>query len=430
MARAANRLTKKKVTDAKHVGSAAYVLFSDGNGLALKVTATGKKSYLLRYMLAGKARKMALGSADDLTIDQARDAAEEARKLLRTGTDPLEHRASEEARQAAEAAHKEANTFSSVAAAYMEGHGKAWSPVHAAQWPSTLRDYVFPVIGGLPVADVTQDHVLTILRPIWHKKKETASRVRGRIERILDLAYARGLRTGENPARRPIITLILGVQGAKADHHPALPYQQMPALIVALRQRERSMSALALEFTILTAARLSEARCSTWAEIDLEAKVWTVPAARMKGRRVHKVPLSGRAVDILASLRPEGVRLADYVFPTKEANKPLSNMAMSMLLRGMNPTWKDAAGEQVTVHGMRSTFRDWCAEQTDVPRELAETALAHTVGSKVEAAYMRSSLFDKRRVLMEDWSEFCGSGKPPKVIDAKASWAALGHVLP
>ncbi len=407
----------------------------DGNGLALKITASGAKSWVLRFMLAGRPRKMGLGTFPAVGLAQAREAAEAAHKLLRVGIDPIESRkgaeamqAAQEALRAAEAESQSSRTFRRMAEAYIAAHGRSWSAVHASQWPATLATYVFGTIGHLPVHEVTREHVLTILRPIWHDKAETASRVRGRIEKVLDFAAVDDATMPTNPARAAIITLKLGRQAVEVRHHPALPWGRLPEFVQALQEREASASAQALEFVILTAGRLSEVREATWREIDMDTATWTVPASRMKMHREHRVPLSDRAMEILNGRHTPGVGSHGYVFAGQKDQAPLSIMALDMILRRFSPVWKDRHGEPVTVHGFRSTFRDWCAEAKDTPRELAETALAHRVAG-VEGAYQRGDMFLKRKLLMNEWAAYAASA-PPKVFDARASWLKLGHVLP
>ena len=422
------KLTVKAVEAAVHTGtSKGHKLIADGDGLYLQVTKARSKSWLLRYMLAGKNREMGLGSADSISLAKAREAAAEARQLLRQGIDPIAHReavkvqaATEKARLAAEVERQADRTFKALAEAYIDAHGRGWSAVHAAQWPSTLATYVYPTIGHLPVAEVTRDHVIGILKPIWHAKVETAIRIRGRIEKVLDFAAVDDPALLANPARSALITLKLGRQDVTIRHHPALPWRRLPDFIQALWAREASPSAKALEFVILTAARLSEVRLMTWREVDLASATWTVPASRMKMRKEHRVPLSSRAVEVLQGLQPLATADSSYVFPGQKRGSALSIMALDMLLRRFDPLWKDRHGEPITVHGFRSSFREWCADSADVPRELAEIALAHRVAG-VEGAYQRSDMFMRRRMLMEAWASYCASGKPV-VVDIEAGW--------
>jgi integrase len=291
-------------------------------------------------------------------------------------------------------------TFRQVAESYISANEGGWrNDKHRQQWKTTLSTYVYPVIGEMPVAEVGTAHVLQILEPIWKEKAETASRVRGRIETILDAAKARGYREGENPARwRGHIAQILPARSRLTrGHHKALPYEAIPEFVGKLRARE-AVAALALEFTILTAARTGEVIGAKWDEVDMDKAIWTIPPARMKAGKEHRVPLSARAVEILNETQRFG---KEWLFPAARGGK-LSGMAMTMLLRRM--------GVDVTVHGFRSAFRDWAAERTSYAHEVAEMALAHTIENKVERAYRRGDLFDKRRRLMDDWAAYCGSG--------------------
>jgi len=399
MAGSAGKLSARTVATTNEPGR-----YGDGGGLYLQVGATGTKSWLFRFMLAGKSREMGLGSLADVSLSEARSAATEARKLVKAGTDPIEHRDAERhARQAAEALEKaKAMTFRQCAERFIEAHKAGWKNAkHAAQWPSTLETYAFPVFGDLPVQAVDLPMVLQVLEPIWTTKTETASRVRGRIEAVLDWATVRGFRQGDNPALwRGRLSHLLAARAKVqvVEHHAALPYGEMGAFMAALRGRD-AVAARALEFTILTAARTGEVIGATWAEVDLDDAVWIVPASRMKAGREHRVPLSEPALAILRTMAER--RPGESLFPSARGN-PLSNMAMTMLLRRME------RGD-LTAHGFRSSFRDWAAERTAYASEVVEMALAHTVGNKVEAAYRRGDLFEKRRRLMDDWATFCAT---------------------
>ena len=302
-----------------------------------------------------------------------------------------------------DAAPKPTITFRQCAEEFIKSHGPAWTnPKHAAQWNSTLAAYAYPILGALPVSQITDTHgtdlMLKVLPPIWHTKTETASRLRGRIEQILDWAKARGYRSGENPARwKGHLDKLLPAKAkiAPVKHHAALPYPDVPAFIKKLRQQP-GVAARALEFTILTAARTSEVIGAKRDEIDRKARMWTVPASRMKGKREHRVPLSNAAMTVIGNL-PDG----EYLFPGRKPGKPMSNMAMLNLLERMG-----VRGDAVT-HGFRSAFRDWGSEVSDYPNELLEMAIAHVVGDKVEAAYRRGDLLTKRHQLMADWEAFC-----------------------
>lgn len=376
--------------------------YGDGGGLWLQVSPAGTKSWLFRFMLDGRARQMGLGAVSDVTLAEAREAARDARRLSREGIDPIDER--EQKRAEMRAARMRHVTFRDCAERYMKAHEAGWrNPKHRDQWRSTLTTYADPVLGELSVSQIDTALVLKVLEPIWLAKPETASRTRGRIEAVLDWAQARGYRKGENPARwRGHLDKLLPSKARvrRVEHHGALPYQRVPAFITELRLKP-FVSARALEFTILTAARTGEVIGARWPEIDLDEASWTVPAERMKAGREHRVPLCAHAVAILHGMPRED---GGFAFPGAKPKSGLSNMAMLQLLRGMDGT------EGLTVHGFRSAFRDWAAEQTDYPREVAEAALAHTISDKVEAAYRRGDLFEKRRRLMEDWAAFCGSG--------------------
>ena len=378
---------------------------ADGGGLHLLVKETGARSWVYRFMLKGRSRDIGLGAAagaDAISLAVARDLASALRLKVKAGVDPLaeRHRGAAEALASAQAAQIAGITFKAVAEAYVAANEGSWrNDKHRQQWRNTLASYVYPVMGELPVADIGTAHVLKILEPIWQGKPETASRIRGRIETVLDAAKARGYREGENPARwRGHIAQILPARSRLTrGHHKAMPYDAVPAFVGAIRARE-AMAALALEFVILTATRTSEALAATWGEVDLDKALWTIPAGRMKGGKEHRVPLSPRAVEILETLKP---LRSDCLFPAHRGGK-LSGMAMAMLLRRMKV--------DATVHGFRSGFRDWAAECTGYAHEVCEMALAHAIGNKAEAAYRRGDLFDKRRRLMADWATYCASG--------------------
>jgi integrase len=376
---------------------------ADGGGLHLLVKETGARSWVYRFMLKGKSRDIGLGAAGQggISLADARTARDALRLKVKAGIDPLEERQREatEALAAAQAAAIAGMTFKAVAEAYIGANEASWrNDKHRQQWRNTLASYVYPVMGELPVADIATAHVLKILEPIWQDKPETASRIRGRIETVLDAAKARGYREGENPARwRGHIAQILPPRSRLTrGHHKAMPYEAIPAFMAKLRERE-AMAALALEFVVLTATRTSEVLGATWAEVDLDKAIWTVPASRMKAGKEHRIPLSPRAVEILEAVKPLGKA---SLFPADKGGK-LSTMAMSMLLRRMKL--------ECTVHGFRSGFRDWAADCTGYAHEVCEMALAHVIGNKSEAAYRRGDLFDKRRRLMADWATYCAS---------------------
>lgn len=365
-------------------------------GLYLYVTPTGARSWVLRTVIAGKRRHMGLGAFPSVTLSMAREKARAARSEVETGADPIARR--QEAVSKLKAEQLNIVTFESAAKAYIDAHGDTWkNPKHRAQWSATLATYAFPVIGSLQTAHVTQSHVLAVLEPIWKTKNETAARLRGRIEAVLDWATVRGYREGENPARwKGRLDKLLPAPGKiqKTVHRKALPIDAVPQFICDLRTKE-GIAARALEFVVLTAARSGEVRGATWSEVDLDAGVWIVPGERMKAQREHRVPLSKQAVELLRKL-PRFVD-NDFVFPSPRG-KLLSDMTLLAVMRRM--------GVDAVPHGFRSTFRDWVGERTDYPRELAEQALAHALESKVEAAYRRGDALGKRRVMMQEWADF------------------------
>jgi integrase len=391
-------LTSKKVERTKTPGR-----YFDAHGLYLQVRNADNKSWLLRYERDGKERWHGLGPVHAFNLKEARLRARKVRQLLADGVDPIDNRRAERAARALEAA--KAMTFKQCAEAYIAANEGAWKNAkHAAQWASTLKTYVYPHIGHLAVADVDTGLVLKCIEPIWRDKTETASRVRGRVESILDWATVRKYRTGDNPARwLGHLEHVLPSKGklAKVNHHAALPYAELPDFIRRLRERE-GMAARALELAILTAARTGEIIGARWDEIDLDDKVWTIPAGRMKGGREHKVPLSERAIQLLRALPTEEGN--PHIFIGPRPGSGLSNMSMTVVLRRMGHG-------DITVHGMRSSFRDWAAERTNYPNHVVEMALAHAVADKVEAAYRRGDLLKKRFALAEAWARFCAS--PP-----------------
>jgi integrase len=379
--------------------------YGDGGGLFLQISRFGTASWVFRYRVAGRLREMGLGSLDTIGLADARERARKAREQRLDGLDPIEQRKA--ARLAVQLDSAKAVSFKDCARRYIAAHQPAWrNPKHAAQWGSTLETYVYPAFGALPVQAVDVGLVLQAIEPIWTVKPETASRVRGRIESILDWATARGYREGENPARwRGHLDNLLParVKVRRVEHHAALPYAEISTFMAALRAQE-GVSARALECAILTAARTGEVIGARWDEINLADKLWTIPAERMKGGREHRVPLSVPALAIVASMA--AIRSGAFVFPGGKEGRPLSNMAFLMLLRRMGHG-------NLTAHGFRSSFRDWAAERTGFPAEVAEMALAHAVGDKVEAAYRRGDLFQKRRQLAEAWAKFCATAPAP-----------------
>jgi integrase len=370
------------------------------DGLALQVTESGARSWVLRVTVAGKQREMGLGSFPSVPLAEAREKARAHRAKVEQGDDPITTR---RAAQSAVIAERNAQqSFSVVAAQYIAQHEKTWkNNKHAAQWQATLRAYAEPVMGGMFVRDVTVAHVIKVLEPIWANKTETATRVRSRIELVLDYATARGFREGPNPARwRGNLDAALPKPSkvTKVQHHAAVPVANVSGFMLQLAE-VAGMGARALEFLILTAARSGEVRGARWSEFDIASALWVVPAERMKAGREHRVPLSKAASKLLQSL-PKG-QGADLVFPGMRG--PLSDMSLSAVLRRMKV--------DATVHGFRSTFRDWVSEHTNHSSEVAEMALAHAVSDKVEAAYRRGDLLDKRSALMTDWSVFLAASK-------------------
>jgi integrase len=390
-------LTVKKVAKLTKPGR-----YRDERGLYLQVTSPTNRSWLLRFERGGRERWMGLGPVHALGLGEAREQARQARKLLSAGVDPLDQRDRERRQRQAEETLMVARaiTFEQAAQQYFDFHGRKWKNAkHTAQFMSTLRKYAFPHFGKLPVADVDMALILKAIEPIWYKKPETANRVRGRIEMVLNFAKVRGFRSGENPARwRGHLDHALPSrsQVRKAGHHRALPYGEVPAFMAQLKDREGT-AARALDFTILTAARTGEVLGAKWDEIDLDNAVWTVPADRMKAGREHRVPLAAGVVGLLKDLpREEG---NDFVF-VGPRHDGLSNMAMDAVLRRLD--LKDRA----TVHGFRSSFKDWATEMTSFPPELSEAALAHATGDAVERAYRRGDALEKRRKLMEAWARY------------------------
>jgi integrase len=398
MARQIERLSGLAVSRAKQQG-----MYADGGGLYLQVTLSGAQSWVYRFMLSGKVRDMGLGPVNVVNLSEARARASQCRRLRLDGIDPIEARKAERSRARLDAA--KSLTFDECSRKYIEAHKAGWrSAKHALQWTSTLTTYAGPVFGSLPVQGIDTGLVMRCLEPIWATKPETAGRVRGRVESILAWATVRGYRQGENPARwRGHLDNLLPKRSKvrRVKHHPALPYMDMGAFMAALRGQE-GIAAQALEFTILTAARTSETIGAGCPEINLEVTVWTVPEGRIKGEKEHRVPLSPPASAIAKRMMKD--HRGEFIFPGGKAKKPLSNGAMLALLERMGYG-------HITVHGFRSTFRDWAAEQTAFPSEVVEMALAHVVSNKVEGAYRRGDLFEKRRRLMAAWAEYCSTGR-------------------
>jgi integrase len=375
-------------------------LHADGNGLYLAVAPTGTKKWVLRTVIAGKRRDIGLGSVRLVKLKKAREEAERLRALARNGGDPLALRRAE---------RRVGLTFEQAAREVHAEREKGFrNPKHRRDWIASLEADAFPTFGSRPVGAINTSDVLRALTPIWTKKPETARRVRQRIKTVLDWAKAHGHRSGDNPAG-DAITEVLPRQRASAEHHSSMPYSAVPAFLVAMHEAPAGDAVkLACEWLILTASRTNEVVGACWSEIDRDAKTWTVPAGRIKAGREHKVPLSARCIEILdaAEKLSEG-KPDELLFPGRSADVPLSNMAMLMLLRRMGR-------DDITIHGFRSTFRTWCAEKTNAPRQVAEAALAHVIENKVEAAYQRSDLFERRRRLMNSWAQFCTT-KPASV---------------
>lgn len=390
----------KRLSDrfVKTVKRPAY--YADGDGLYLQVSPAATKSWIFRYARQSKEREMGLGSERVYSLAEARAKASDARRLLVEGVDPI---AARDGQRAQERLQKASTlTFAKCAEKYIASHRAGWrNPKHVAQWENTLDTYAGEVIGRLAVKDVDTALVVRTLEPIWTKKPETASRLRGRIERILDWARVMGYRTGENPARwrGHLDKLLAGSLNRKSrEHLAALPYDEIGAFVADLRKMEGT-AARALEFLILTAARTGEVIGAPPAEVDEAQALWTIPGERMKVGREHRVPLSSRALEI-ANAQPDG----PFLFAGGKEGEPLSDMAMLKVLQRMGR-------KGLTVHGFRSTFRDWASERTSYPREVCEMALAHTISDKVEAAYRRGDLFDKRKRLMLEWERFCDTPK-------------------
>jgi integrase len=386
------KLTAKQVAKLTKPG-----FYADGDGLYLSVGKGRAKSWQYRYGLHGKSHYLGLGSASAISLKRARELVVEPRRLRAEGIDPMEHRRAERVR-AKSISHKV--TFREAADRYISAHEHAWkSQKYRTQYRAALEADVYPILGGLLVAEIDTAAVLKVLQPIWGHKPQTANRLRGRIEQVLDAAKSADLRTGDNPARwRGHLENLLAAPRKlrKVTHMPAMPYSEAPEFMRGLRGSQ-NISARALEVTILTAARTAEVLGARWNEIDFQNNVWTIPANRMKAGKEHRIPLSPRAIDILRELSSR--RESEWVFPSYRAGQPLSPTSMLKALQLAN-------GGKLTVHGFRSTFRDWAAEQTDCAREVVEMALAHTIGNAVEVAYRRGDLFEKRRKLMADWSTY------------------------
>lgn len=400
MARKLNQLTALEIKNAAPSDTPnTPKLLSDGGGLYLQVTPRGSKSFLFRYAFNGKQQSMGLGPAHTVGLAEARDMALQYRSLVLKGVDP---KVEKERQMAAPNAVLD-KSFQWCAEQYIEAHKDEWrNSKHTHQWGQSLQDFVYPKMGEVPVREIDVHHVMKVLAPIWKTKNATATRVRGRMERILGWAAINSYRSAENPARWQAYLSELLPKPSKVNkvtHHPAIPHAEIAAFVKRLRQQPDGVSVRALEFLLLTAARTGEVIAAGFSEFDLEKKIWTVPADRMKANRIHVVPLSDRAVEIVKSIK----HLPDekFVFRGVKLGQHISNMAMLQLMRRMEM--------KAVPHGMRSSFRDWAADMTDFPRELAEAALAHVVGDKTEAAYLRTNRLDRRREMMDAWAAYCTS---------------------
>ncbi len=407
MARGIERLsaiTVKKLATVKGT-------YCDGGGLYLRVNPPAQCSWVFRYMLHGKARWMGLGAYPLVSLADARARASDARRLLLDKLDPIGARQDRHTRAKLEAATR--ITFAECKGQYIAAHKASWKNAkHRQQWDSTLKTYADSIIGTLPVSAVDTAMVLKALQPIWNEKPETAKRLRGRIEAILDYATVAGYRTGPNPARwRGHLSHMLAKPSAirPVEHHAALPYAEMPDFMGDLYEQE-GVAAQALEFLILTATRTGEVLGARWPEINLRDKLWTIPAERMKAGKEHIVPLSPRAVEILEALKAGEYDLDGYVFPGRQPKKPLSNMAFLMLMRRMGR-------DDLTAHGFRSTFRDWAGDRSAFDTQTIEFALAHGISDKTEAAYRRGTAIEKRRQLMAHWADYCSSPAAPATAE-------------
>lgn len=397
MPRQLHRLSARTIQTESKVGYHA-----DGGGLYLQISKFGTKSWVFRYTFHRK-REMGLGSVNDVSLKEARDISSTYRAMVRDGIDPINERKQKRAQSKADST--KLTSFKECAEDYIRHNSAAWSNAkHSNQWKNTLETYAYPVIGSLPVAMVELHHITRILKPIWAEKNETAKRVRGRIEAVLDAAKVNGLREGENPARwKGHLDKILPMPSKvkKVKHHAALPYEQIDTFMQDLRERD-SIAASGLEFLILTAARTGEVLKATFDEIDFEKKMWVIPENRMKAGKEHRVPLSNKAMKIIKAMKD--MQQSDFIFAGFRGNCGLSNMAFLQLLKRMGY-------KEITTHGFRSSFRDWAAEQTAYPPDVVEMALAHSVGNETTQAYHRTDLFEKRRRLMNEWSNYCDQVK-------------------
>ena len=410
MKRESNRLGDMAIKNEETPG-----YYPDGQNLYLQVSGSGSKSWIFRYTLAGRQREIGLGAYPTFSLADARKRAKAARQLLTDKICPLETKRNKILADRLSAAS--VITFDDAAERYIKTHESGWKNLkHVGQWRSTIATFASPVIGRLPVHAIDNKAVVNVLEPIWNSKRETASRLRGRIEKILDWATSLEYRTGVNPARyKGNLDNLLTKSEKVIEHHPALPFAEIGIFMAALRDMP-GMAALALQFIILTATRTSEVLNARWVEFDLDAGVWVIPAARMKAKKEHTVPLSGNVLAILSKAKSECVE-SEFIFPGK--NGALSNMSCLAVLKRMGRA-------DLVVHGFRSTFRDWCSESTAYPRDVAEMALAHAISDKTEAAYRRGKLFDKRALMMNDWAKYCSTVRTnaDKVVSIRGKVAA------
>ncbi len=393
MAKQINKLTDRSVKAQKKQGR-----YADGNGLYLQVSKSGSKSWLFRYMLDGRARQMGLGSVGTKTLSEAREDSLTYKRLLKEGIDPIQDRNNRIAKT--KAANKDILTFKESTEEYLKAHSAAWKSVrHGEIWHSSVKRYAYPELGTMPISSIERSHIMRVLKPIWVKKTETAKKLRGRLEAILDWATVQDYRKGENPARwRGHLDKLLPKPSEvhTVQHFAALPYSEINNFMNKLRERE-ALSALALRLISLTATRSGAVRGAKWSEFDLKNAIWTIPAERMKARKEHVIPLCNEALSIVLSL--PHLAGSEYLFTGTRSGKPISDVVFKKLMERMKTTG-------ITTHGFRSTFRDWAAEQTSFPREVIESALAHQLKDKTEAAYFRSNLLDKRRELMDKWGDY------------------------
>jgi integrase len=400
MAKTINRLSVKKVDNLKTSG-----WHPDGNGLYLQVSKSGSKSWVYRYQVNGKQKWHGLGSyTKENSLQVARSSALKCKQLRRDGIDPIDHK--NQIKIDCRLATRSAITFKECAEQFIKSHREGWkSQKHASQWENTLDTYAYPLIGDLPVQAIDGDLVMRVLEPIWFTKTETASRVRQRIENILDWATVKEYRQGDNPALwRGRLDKLLPkrTKVQKPKHFPAMDYRDLPDYFATLRSK-KTIASNALAFTILTATRNGEARSASYSEIDERSNIWIIPASRMKAEREHRIPLSDEAIAIITEMKDYKRPADDFVFTGLRPGRAISEAALLKLVKVTHPN--------LTVHGFRSSFRDWCAEQTSFTREVAEAALAHSIKDKTEAAYQRGDLFEKRRSLMNDWTDYCLSGE-------------------